>query len=641
MIIGTAGHIDHGKTALVKALTGVDADRLPEEKRRGITIDLGFAPLSLDGLGTIGVIDVPGHEDFVRSMVVGASGVDLGLLVVAADEGVMPQTREHLSILLLLGIRRIVVALTKSDLADAEWSSLVMADIQSLFQEMGADQPQIVSCSSKTSEGLDELRTALSAALSAVRPRTDDDLFRMPVDRAFTVKGTGTVVTGTVWSGDVGVDEGVRILPAERNARVRRLEQHGHSVGRASGGNRAAVALSGVEIRDASRGSVIVRDASWRATSLFEAVVALDPEAANILTARTRLRLHAGASETGARITLAERASDPPLASPLSPLANVGRVLARIATDAPIVLRAGDRFVLRLPAPLRTVGGGVVVDPYARRRTLPHVSRERSEQLALSLGERLRFVLEAEQGRGIRLSDLPVRIGCAPAEVPELIELTGGYVGKHNLFSPADVEQVMASVRRIVAEYEIKSPLALGVPAQTVRESVRVSEELADISIKEMERSGEIDARGPLLRRRGWVPSPTDRDVEESNHLAHDICAAQREPPSVGELVARYGNSVPALLRFLERQGRIVQVEEDRYYDRSAVEQMIDRLQNKLVPGQVYVPAQLRDVLGFSRKYLIPFLEFCDRSGVTERRGEGRVLRGNTRTLLDRSPTHS
>jgi len=304
-------------------------------------------------------------------------------------------------------------------------------------------------------------------------------------------------------------------------------------------------------------------------------------------------------------------------------------------------LRAGDRFVLRLPAPLRTVGGGIVVDPYARRRSLPGVSVERCEQLASSPAERLRFELEGEQGRGIRISDLPVRIGCSPAEVPELIETVGGYAGKHNLFSAGDVEQVMASVRRIVAEYEIKSPLALGVPAQTVRESVRVPEELADISIKEMERAGEVETRGPLLRRRGWAPSPTDRDVEASNHLAHDICAAVQEPPSVGELVARYGNSVPALLRYLERQGRIVQVEEDRYYDRSAVEQMIDRLQNKLVPGQVYVPAQLRDVLGFSRKYLIPFLEFCDRSGVTERRGEGRVLRSNTRTLLDRSPSHS
>ena len=628
MIIGTAGHIDHGKTALVKALTGVDADRLPEEKRRGITIDLGFAPLSLDGLGTVGVIDVPGHEDFVRSMVVGASGIDLGLLVVAADEGVMPQTREHLSILLLLGIPRIVVALTKSDLSDAEWRSLVIADVQTLFEEMGADQPHIVSCSSKTAEGLDELRAALSTALRALRARADDDLFRLPVDRAFTVRGTGTVVTGTVWSGDVGVDEGVRILPNGRNTRVRRLEQHGHSVDRARGGNRAAVALSGVEMRDVSRGSVLVRDENWRATSLFEAVVALDRDAAEVVTPRTRLRLHAGASETGARIVMDSGAAG-------------NRALARIATDAPIALRAGDRFVLRLPAPLRTVGGGIVVDPYARRRSLPGVSVERCEQLASSPAERLRFELEGEQGRGIRISDLPVRIGCSPAEVPELIETVGGYAGKHNLFSAGDVEQVMASVRRIVAEYEIKSPLALGVPAQTVRESVRVPEELADISIKEMERAGEVETRGPLLRRRGWAPSPTDRDVEASNHLAHDICAAVQEPPSVGELVARYGNSVPALLRYLERQGRIVQVEEDRYYDRSAVEQMIDRLQNKLVPGQVYVPAQLRDVLGFSRKYLIPFLEFCDRSGVTERRGEGRVLRSNTRTLLDRSPSHS
>ncbi|PYO48627.1 MAG: hypothetical protein DMD72_06925 [Gemmatimonadetes bacterium] len=199
----------------------------------------------------------------------------------------------------------------------------------------------------------------------------------------------------------------------------------------------------------------------------------------------------------------------------------------------------------------------------------------------------------------------------------------------------------MASVRRIVAEYEIKSPLALGVPAQTVREGVRANEELADISIREMERDGEIESHGPLLRRLGWAPSPTDGDLEASNHLAHVICAGEQEPPSVGELVSRYGSSVPALLRFLERQGRIVQVEADRYYDRKALDHMIARLKGKLVPGQVYVPAQLRDVLGFSRKYLIPFLEFCDRSGVTERRGDGRILRETPGILLDTSRAHS
>jgi selenocysteine-specific elongation factor len=221
------------------------------------------------------------------------------------------------------------------------------------------------------------------------------------------------------------------------------------------------------------------------------------------------------------------------------------------------------------------------------------------------------------------------------------MQQSGVRSGPHNLFTSVVVEEVMASVRRIVAEYEIKSPLALGVPARTLREGLHVDEELADISIREMERSGAIESDGPLLRRKGWTPSPTARDVEASDHLAHDICAGRHEPPSVGELVSRYGSSVPALLRFLERQGRIVQVETDRYYDRGTLEAMIEKLRTGLVPGRVYVPAQLRDVLGFSRKYLIPFLEFCDRSGITERKGDGRVLRETNRVFLDTFQAHS
>jgi len=234
-----------------------------------------------------------------------------------------------------------------------------------------------------------------------------------------------------------------------------------------------------------------------------------------------------------------------------------------------------------------------------------------------------------------------VRAGCSPAEVDSLIRQSGARSGPHNLFMSDAVEEVMASVRRIIAEYEIKSPLALGVPARTLREGLHVDEELADISIREMEGIGEIESRGPLVRKTGWTPSPSERDVQVSDHLAHDICAGSQEPPSVGELVSRYGSSVPALLRFLERQGRIVQVETDRYYDRGTLESMIGRLTAKLVAGQVYVPAQLRDVLGFSRKYLIPFLEYCDRNGVTERRGEGRILRETAGILLDTPRAHS
>ena len=630
MIIGTAGHIDHGKTALVKALTGVDADRLPEEKRRGITIDLGFAPLSLEGVGTVGVIDVPGHEDFVRSMLVGASGIDLGLLVVAADEGVMPQTREHLLILELLRIPQIVVAVTKCDLVDDEWLGLVRSDVLALFDESPLATPRVVSCSSRTLAGLNELRGVLSERLANGKPRGSDDLFRMPVDRAFTIKGTGTVVTGTVWSGELPVDASVFVLPSGKAARARRIEHHGKAADAARAGGRAAIALAGLDVSDVSRGSVLVRDEHWQTTSLFEAVVTLEPGIGATLTSRTRLRLHAGASEVGARLVSA--AAEPGASA---------AALVRVTTDAPLVIRGGDRFVLRLPAPVRTIGGGVVIDPYARRRPLPRPSGEEMDKLSAESAARLGYVLEAESARGVRARDIPVRTGCTPAEVQSLIEQSGAWVGANNLFTPIAVERVMASVRRIIAEYEITSPLSLGVPARTLREGLRVDEELADISIREMERAGEIESHGPLVRKTGWVPSPSERDVEASNHLVHDICAGAREPPSVAELVSRYGSSVPALLRFLERQGRIVQVETDRYYDRSTLDAMIALLRAKLVPGQVYVPAQLRDVLGFSRKYLIPFLEFCDRNGITERRGEGRILRQAGGILLDTSRAHS
>ena len=628
MIIGTAGHIDHGKTALVKALTGVDADRLPEEKRRGITIDLGFAPLALEGIGIVGVVDVPGHEDFVRSMLVGASGIDLGLLVVAADEGVMPQTREHLLILELLGIPQVMVAVTKCDLVDDEWLGLVRSDVLALFDGSPLPTPRIASCSSRTLVGLDELRAVLTEQLLKTNPRRSNDLFRMPVDRAFTIKGTGTVVTGTVWSGELTADASVVVLPSGKLARARKIEQHGKSADAARAGSRAAVALAGLDVSDVSRGSVLVAEDHWRPTSLFEAVVTLEPKMGATLTPRTRLRLHAGASEVGAR-----------LVSAVGTIPG-GAALMRVTTDAQLVVRGGDRFVLRLPAPLRTIGGGIVIDPYARRRPLPRPSRKQLDVLSSSPAVRLGYVLDAVSARGLPTQDIPVQVGCAPAEVQTLIGGSGAVRGPHNLFAPSAVESVMASVRRIVAEYEINSPLSFGIPARTLRENLRVDDELADISIREMERAGEMESQGPFVRKMGWVPSPTDRDTEVSNHLVHDICAGSREPPGVGELVSRYGSSVPGLLRFLERQGRIVQVETDRYYDRSTLDAMIARLTEKLVPGQVYVPAQLRDVLGFSRKYLIPFLEYCDRNGITERRGEGRILRQTGGILLDTSRSH-
>jgi selenocysteine-specific elongation factor len=629
MIVGTAGHIDHGKTALVKALTGVDTDRLEEEKRRGITIELGFAPLEIDGFGTIGIVDVPGHEDFVRSMLVGASGIDLGLLVIAADEGVMPQTREHLLILRLLRIPRLVVALTKSDLVDPEWIALVRSDVEMLLSSMSMHAAAIVPCSARTRAGIDDLIAAISNSLGEFADKTDDDIFRLPVDRVFTIKGTGTVVTGTVWSGALQPDASVRILPGDVTSRVRRIEQHGRTTDLARPGTRTAVALAGLDPRDVPRGSTLITDPAWRSTFTIEAVVELDEEMGANLSGRSQVRFHAGASETDARVVTAAGSGS-----------ENGHIRVRIALASPLALRGGDRFVLRLPAPVRTIGGGLVLDPYATR------ARGREEvvfdtEQAGDPYARLLHILAVEGTHGVARADIPVRVGCAPNAVADLTNRSRAVATAHNLFSAEAVEQVMATVQRIVAEYEIKSPLSPGIPSRTLRERLRAPEELADVAIAELSSRGAIETEGPTIRRKGWTPTPSDSDAEASISVAHDICAGEREPPSVSELVSRYGSSVPGLLRYLERQGRIVQVETERYYDREALDAMVARLKGSLEPGKVYAPGQLRDVLGSSRKFLIPFLEFCDRSGVTERRGDGRMLRQTAGVRLDTSSDHS
>ena len=335
------------------------------------------------------MIDVPGHEDFVRSMLVGASGIDLGLLVVAADEGVMPQTREHSLILSLLQIPQIVVAITKSDLADADWIELVRADLLSLFAASALPAPAIVICSSRSGTGLDELRAALADRLGAARARSNGDLFRMPVDRAFSVKGTGTVVTGTVWSGELASDGAVVILPSGKTTRARRIEQHSKVSPAAVAGSRAAIALAGVDVSEVARGSVLVGEEQWQTTTVFEAIVSVDPEIRASLSPRTRVRLHAGASEVEARLVFATAGTDRP-------------VLARISTDSAIVLRGGDRFVLRLPAPVRTIGGGVVVDPYARRRSLPIVTPDQLTALGSSALARAAYVVDSEANAASR-----------------------------------------------------------------------------------------------------------------------------------------------------------------------------------------------------------------------------------------------
>jgi selenocysteine-specific elongation factor len=613
VIIGTAGHIDHGKTRLVAALTGIDTDRLPEEKRRGITIELGFAPLALDGVGTAGVVDVPGHEAFVRTMLAGASGIDLALLVIAADEGVMPQTREHLAILSLLGIRGGVVALSKRDLVDDEWLALVVEDVRDTMRGTPLGSAPIVPVSAATGAGLGELRDALAAAARSLPAREAADLFRLPVDRAFSVRGAGTVATGTVWSGSVRRDAVVRVLPGGREARVRGVQAFGSAADAALPGGRAAIALAGLEVADVPRGSTLVAaDAPWAATRSLRADVVLLEDAPQAIRPRTRVRFHLGTADVGARVVTAGGALEPG-----------GRKGARIVLDEPVVARAGDRFVLRTASPVATVGGGVVVDPlptHRRARPLPAEARAPAETLGI-------FLEEAAHA-GLERATLPIRLGVPPGMVDAVVAAAGARVLGPRVFAAGSAKGLAARVVALVDESHREQPLEPGASLQFVRSRLGAPAELAEAALRTAVEAGDLEVRGGLVMRRGWTPKPSDEERLILERLADRLHAAGREPPSVTELTAEVGRAAAPLLRLLERDGRLVQVEPDRYYDAGVLDALVGVVGAGMEAGREYGPAELRELLGVSRKYLIPLLEYCDRRGVTERRSNGRVLVG-------------
>jgi len=615
MIVGTAGHIDHGKTALVRALTGVDTDRLPEEKRRGITIDLGFAPLDLPNIGVAGVVDVPGHEAFVRTMLAGATGIDLALLVIAADEGVMPQTREHVAILGLLGIRGGVVALTKSDLVEGDWLDLVRLDVADLLAGTEMADAPMVATSVVTGAGLPELRDALATVAAEVSPRQDDDVFRMPVDRVFTIRGTGTVVTGTVWSGSVGRDDVVRVMPGDRTARVRGLQAHGTAIDRAKPGTRLALALAGIDHDALTRGAVLVSEGGWHASRVLRADVTLLGNAMAALSPRAAVRFHLGTTEVGARVV-----------TPGGPLSPGETRPGRVVLDTPVVARAGDRFVIRGGSPVGTLGGGFVVDPHPpHRRARPWTAQHDSFDARLSLA------LREAGGEGLGIADLPVRLGATPLDVAACLDRHRDDVLRigSRIFDRGYRDELVSSLAEAVAQHHRRNSLDAGVLLQTMRARLAGRPELLDDAVRTAVIGGHVETiENGLVRRTGWKPTLSNDQTDLKATLAGALRTAGAEPPSLGELSAAHGPSVAPIIRMLEREGTVVSVESDRFYDAGALSALVDRLRGGMVAGREYTPSELRDVIGLSRKYLIPFLEYCDRRGITERRSTGRVLHG-------------
>ncbi len=616
-VIGTAGHIDHGKTALVKALTGVDTDRWEEEKRRGITIDLGFAPLPLGDAIQASVVDVPGHEGFVRNMLAGATGIDVALLVIAADEGLMPQTEEHLAIVELLGVRRGIPVITKRDLADSEWLALVRSEVSTRLSASRVRWDESIATSVVTGEGLPELRDALRRVAGDLVERPADDLFRLPIDRVFAVAGAGTVVTGSTWSGSVAVGEAVRLLPLGREARVRSIEIHGETAERAAPGRRTALALVGVDKSELARGHVAVTGSGWHATRLLDVAAELLPTARKPLASRTRVRVHLGTAEVLAR------AIQTPAIAPGQ------RGLARLVLETPLVARGGDRFVLRSFSPVTTIGGGVVLDPFPPART-----RLRRRRVAVEQGPAVRLgVFAVEAGlMGLATESLAVRLGVSPGRVTRVIAEAG-----ETVLTSADIvvdrQAVVAAAGRlveVVRRYHEEHPLDPGMSLQALRAAVGTPappSAVMDAVLAFGVESGEVEVAGSVARRPRWRPALDARATDAGEKLARRLADARWQVPTVAELEREFpGSPVRALLSHFARTGTAEPIDAERFAAKGALAEFRAALEAALAELGSATPAELRDRLGLTRKYLIPLLEWADRRGVTRRAGDARVL---------------
>ncbi|HEV7365737.1 MAG TPA: selenocysteine-specific translation elongation factor, partial [Gemmatimonadales bacterium] len=541
MIIGTAGHIDHGKSTLVTALTGKPMDRLLEERRREITIELNFAPLDLGAGRLAGVVDVPGHEDFVRTMVAGASGIDLALLVIAGDEGIMPQTVEHLVILERLGVAAGIPVITKADLVDPDWLQLVMMEVAEQLQAspIAFDAPLAVSA--RTGAGMDTLRERLREHAANIAQRSRADGFRLPIDRVFSLPGVGTVVTGTVWSGSLRTGDAVVALPSGQRGRVRSLESFGRAVDRSEPGARTAVGVGGMERAGVTRGEVLVsEELPWTATRAVDVEIGLQPGAAP-LRSRSRVRLLLGTAEVMARV------------SPRTPLEPGGTGMARLSLESPLVTRAEDRFVLRSYSPVTTIGGGRILDPWPPRRGSAWPPGLASADPAA----RFRSMMERRAG-GVRSSSLPILLGLPASGATEIARREPTVRLLHDLWvATAAVEQIGTRALALLRDYHRQHPSDPGMPLETLRHALNAPAEIVEAALQDFARAGRLRLREGLVVLAGFVPRVAGGDAE-IDRVVRILTEAHLSPPSVGELEQSTGRGdLLAMLRLAAARGQV------------------------------------------------------------------------------------
>lgn len=630
LIIGTAGHVDHGKTALIRALTGQETDRLPEEKARGISIDIGFAHFRLPSGRRAAVVDVPGHERFIKNMLAGATGVDLVLLVVAADEGVMPQTVEHLDILRLLDVRKGLIALTKADLVDEDWLALVREDVRRAVAGTFLETSPTVAVSSVTGQGLDELRRLLDDLLQETESRDTAGLSRLPIDRVFTRTGFGTVVTGTLVSGAIRVEDRLEVLPLGLPVRVRGLQVHGEVVERAEAGQRLAVNLTGVEKEELARGHVLTAPGVLQPTQSLAASLYLLASWGRPFKSGARVHLHTGTAEVLARVNLLDR--DELLPGQTS--------YVQLRTEEPVVVGRGDRYILRSYSPMRTLGGGVVADPHGRyKRGQAGASSELEARLQ---GDRGEVILQALPKSGLapqstgdvaRLLSWPEDQAAAAlrelTETRQVVTLSGA--DEERYWHPDAYRDLQGQVRGQLQAFYKTSPLRWGAPKEELRRRLmpKADPRLWNLVLARLQQDGVVEADRDRVALAGRTVELTPAQTGAAQALAGRYRDGRFSPPLVREALeglALKGPAADELLQYLVDQGLLVKVGEDLYFHRDVLEEARQRLAGYFTDHDRLGMGEFRDLLGTTRKYAVPLLEYFDSTRFTRRLGDDRVL---------------
>jgi len=629
IVLGTAGHIDHGKTSLIKALTGIDTDRLKEEKARGITIELGFAHLELPGGELLGIVDVPGHEKFVKNMVAGATGIDLVALVIAADEGVMPQTREHLDICELLKIQHGLIVLTKIDMVDSDWLELVREDINEYMANTFLADAPIVEVSSVTGEGLKDLIQLLDQLVQKIPERDLGHFFRLPIDRVFSMKGFGTVITGTTISGKIRTGDEITIYPLGINSKIRGLQVHNREMNEIRAGLRTAVNLQGIERAKVQRGNILASRDSLRTTYMVDVSLDLLFSAPRKLKNRAKVRFHSGTSEIISTVVLLDRDELEPGET----------CFAQIRLNEPTALLRDDRYVLRSYSPIRTIGGGRALNtlPRKKKRFSKAVLSEMNLLFSGDLNEIIEYFVSSGRFRGVEQEELPFLTNTGKKKLDETLKGLKAqkkiilYDKERGVLIHRDfLKKARDEILETLTRYHKKFPLKEGLAKEELRSRTAGADnaKLFNHLIFQLVREGLIVQNKEIVHLKDHKVTLAQDQEEVRRELEKIYTKSRLQPPYFQEIKEKFpGNTGAEVLEVMVKEGGILKVKEDLYFHRKA----IDELKSELIDflkrnGEITTP-QFKEMTGASRKYTIPLIEYFDRTQITVRVGDTRVLR--------------